>query len=77
MTRLPYLKLVLASVAIGIVISVLMLQVDWFGPEGSTAAPTIDRMPDITLVVSALLFSLVCDARGAREDGETEERGHD
>ncbi len=64
MTRLPYLKLVLASVAIGIVISVLMLQVDWFGPEGSTAAPTIDRMLDITIVVSAFIFSIVCVALG-------------
>ncbi|MBK5111019.1 MAG: cytochrome c oxidase subunit II [Thermoleophilia bacterium] len=64
MTRLPILKLALASLAAGTVISVLMLQIDWFGDAAATAAGPIDLLMDVTIVVSSYIFALVCVALG-------------
>jgi len=64
MERLPYLKLVAASLAFGTVISVLMLQYDWMGDAASTAAGPIDTLMDVTIVISAFVFSIVCVALG-------------
>ncbi len=64
MTRLPYLKLVLATLAFGTVLSVVMLIPNWFGQQGSTAAPQIDRLLDVTIVLSSYIFSGVCVALG-------------
>lgn len=60
MPKVPYLKLALVSIAIGAVISVLMLQYDWMGDAGSTAAGPIDGLLDWTIVVSSFVFSIVC-----------------
>ncbi len=64
MTRLPYLKLVLATLAFGTVISILMLQVDWNGDAGSTAAAPIDTLLNVTIVISSYIFAGVCVALG-------------
>ncbi len=64
MTRLPYLKLVLATLALGTVISVVMLQVDWFGDAAATAAGPIDTLMEFTIVISSFVFAIVCVALG-------------
>lgn len=60
MPKVPYLKLTLASLAIGAVISVLMLQYDWMGDAASTAAGPIDTLLDWMIVISSFVFSVVC-----------------
>ena len=47
MTRLPILKMVLAVIVLGVVQSVVLLQVDWFGDAASTAAGPIDTLLDV------------------------------
>lgn len=64
MTRLPYLKLVLATFALGTFISVVMVIPNWFGESASTAAPAIDLMLDVTIVISSYIFAGVCVALG-------------
>jgi cytochrome c oxidase subunit 2 len=64
MTRLPYLKLVAATVAIGTVMALILVQFNWFGDEASTAAPQIDRLMDIMIILSSYVFSGVCVALG-------------
>jgi cytochrome c oxidase subunit 2 len=60
MTRLPYLKLVLATLAFGALLSVLLLQVDWFGESAATAAGPIDTLMNVMIVLSSFVFALVC-----------------
>ena len=60
MERLPYLKLVLASLALGTVSSVLMLQYDWMGDAAATAAGPIDTLLDVSIVISSFIFAVVC-----------------
>jgi len=60
MERLPYLKLVLASLALGTVSSVLMLQYDWNGNAAATAAGPIDTLLDVSIVISSFIFAVVC-----------------
>lgn len=64
MTRLPILKLVLATIVFGVIQSVILLQFDWFGGSASTAAGPIDTLLDVTIVISSFIFSLVCVALG-------------
>lgn len=64
MTKLPYLKLVLATLASGTIISIVMLIPNWFGEEASTAAIPIDRLMDVTVVLSSYIFAGVCVALG-------------
>lgn len=60
MTRLPILKLVLATLAFGAVQSVILLQFDWFGLAASAEAGPIDTLMDVTIVASSFVFALVC-----------------
>ncbi len=60
MTRLPIFKLVLATLVLGAIQSVILLQVNWFGQTGSTATGPIDTLMDVTIVVSCFVFALVC-----------------
>ncbi|MGA7397195.1 MAG: cytochrome c oxidase subunit II [Solirubrobacterales bacterium] len=62
--RLPYLKLVLATLAFGTILSVVMLIPDWFGEAASTAASPIDRLMDVTIILSSYIFAGVCVALG-------------
>lgn len=64
MERLPYLKLTLASVALGTVVSVLMMQYDWMGDAASTAAGPIDTLMDVSIIISSFIFAIVCVALG-------------
>jgi len=64
MERLPYLKLVLASLALGTVVSVLMMQYDWMGDAASTAAGPIDTLMDAMIIISSFVFAIVCVALG-------------
>jgi len=60
MTRLPIFKLVLATLVVGALQSVVLLQVNWFGDTAATATGPIDTLMDVTIVVSSFVFALVC-----------------
>src|SRR5262245_23601447 len=57
--RLPILKMLVATVAGTVLISAVMLPINWNGQEASTAAPEIDQLLDVMIVLSAFVFSLV------------------
>lgn len=57
--RLPIAKMIAATVALTAVISAVMLPINWNGQGASTAAPEIDRLLDVMIVLSAFVFSLV------------------
>jgi cytochrome c oxidase subunit 2 len=57
--RLPIAKMFAATVALTVVISVVMVQINWNGQGASTAAPKIDELLDVMIVLSAYVFSLV------------------
>jgi cytochrome c oxidase subunit 2 len=59
MGRLPIAKMLAATTALTAAISAVMLQIDWDGQQASTAAPKIDRLLDVMIVLSAFVFSLV------------------
>jgi len=57
--RLPIAKMLAATVAMTAAISVVMLSISWDGQQASTAAPKIDQLLDVMIVLSAFVFSLV------------------
>ncbi len=57
--RLPIAKMAGASVALAAVISAVMLSINWNGAEDSTAAPKIDDLMNIMIVLSSLVFAVV------------------
>ena len=57
--RLPIAKMLGATVVLTAVISVIMLQVNWDGQQASTAAPKIDELLDVMIVLSSFVFALV------------------
>src|SRR3954471_24793267 len=57
--RLPIAKMLAATMVLTVVISAIMLQVSWNGQQGSTAAPKIDQLLNVMIVLSAFVFSLV------------------
>jgi len=57
--RLPIVKMLAATVAGTAVISAVMLPINWNGEGASTAAPKIDELLDVMIVLSAFVFSLV------------------
>src|ERR671918_6045 len=59
MGRLPIAKMLAATIALTVVISAVMLPIDWNGQGASTAAPKIDTLLDVMIVLSAFVFSLV------------------
>jgi cytochrome c oxidase subunit 2 len=48
-----------ATVGLTAAISVVMVPIRWNGQQGSTAAPKIDTLLDVMIVLSAFVFSLV------------------
>jgi cytochrome c oxidase subunit 2 len=48
-----------ATLALTAAISAVMLPIHWDGQQASTAAPKIDTLLDVMIVLSALVFSLV------------------
>jgi len=59
MQGLPYLKLLVAVIVLTVVTSVIMLIPDWNGEQGSTAAPDIDHLLDVAIVLSSFVFAIV------------------
>ncbi|MGE5281418.1 MAG: cytochrome c oxidase subunit II [Chloroflexota bacterium] len=59
MGRLPIAKMLAATVALAAAISAVMLSINWNGQEASTAAPKIDDLLNVMIVLSAFVFSLV------------------
>jgi cytochrome c oxidase subunit 2 len=57
--RLPIAKMLAATVALAAAISAVMLSINWDGQEASTAAPKIDDLLNVMIVISAFVFSLV------------------
>ncbi len=57
--RLPIAKMVAATVVLTVVISAVMLPINWDGQQASTAAAKIDTLLDVMIVLSAFVFSLV------------------
>jgi cytochrome c oxidase subunit II len=57
--RLPIVKMLLVTVAMTAVISAVMVSINWDGQEASTAAPKIDDLLNVMIVISSFVFSLV------------------
>src|SRR5689334_16363937 len=57
--RLPILKMLAATVVGTVVISAVMVSINWNGQEASTAAPKIDDLLNVMIVLSSFVFSLV------------------
>src|SRR3954454_13124603 len=57
--RLPIAKMLAATVAMTAAISAVMVSIDWDGQQASTAAPKIDELLNVMIVLSAFVFSLV------------------
>jgi cytochrome c oxidase subunit 2 len=51
--------MVVAIVVLAAVISVVMLSINWNGAEDSTAAPKIDDLMNVAIVLSSLVFAAV------------------
>jgi cytochrome c oxidase subunit 2 len=51
--------MVVAIVVLAAVIAVVMVSINWNGAEDSTAAPKIDNLMDIAIVLSSLVFAAV------------------
>ena len=57
--RLPIAKMIAATVALAAAISAVMVSINWDGQEASTAAPKIDDLLNVMIVLSSFVFSLV------------------
>lgn len=57
--RLPIVKMLLVTIAMTVVISAVMVSINWNGQEASTAAPKIDQLLNVMIVLSSFVFSLV------------------
>src|SRR3954470_8281078 len=57
--RLPIAKMLAATVVMTAAISAVMLSINWDGQEASTAAPKIDDLLNVMIVLSSFVFSLV------------------
>src|ERR1700761_4945685 len=57
--RLPIAKMAAAIVALAAILSAIMLSINWNGAEDSTAAPKIDNLLNIMIVLSSIVFAIV------------------
>jgi cytochrome c oxidase subunit 2 len=57
--RLPIAKMFAVTLVGTALISAVMLPIHWDGVQGSTAAPKIDTLLNVMIVLSAFVFSLV------------------
>ncbi len=57
--RLPIVKMFAATLAMTAAISAVMVSIHWDGQEASTAAPKIDDLLNVMIVLSSFVFSLV------------------
>jgi cytochrome c oxidase subunit 2 len=58
-TRVTYVRLIAAMIVLAAVMSVVLLQFNWFGDAGSTQAGPIDTLFDVMIVLSCVVFSIV------------------
>jgi cytochrome c oxidase subunit 2 len=59
MGRLPIAKMFAVTIALTVAISAVMVSINWDGQGASTAAPKIDDLLNVMIVLSAFVFSLV------------------
>jgi cytochrome c oxidase subunit 2 len=59
MGRLPIAKMLAVTVAMTAAISAVMVSINWDGQQASTAAPKIDDLLNVMIVLSSFVFSLV------------------
>jgi cytochrome c oxidase subunit 2 len=64
MQGVPLFRLVAIMLVLTVVTSVIMLIPDWNGEQASTAAPDIDRLLDVAIVLSSFVFSIVMTMLG-------------
>jgi cytochrome c oxidase subunit II len=57
--RLPIVKMLLVTLALTALISAVMVPINWNGQGAATAAPKIDHLLTVMIVLSAFVFSLV------------------
>jgi cytochrome c oxidase subunit 2 len=57
--RLPIVKMLAATLVATAAISAVMVSINWDGQEASTAAPKIDDLLNVMIVLSSFVFSLV------------------
>jgi cytochrome c oxidase subunit 2 len=57
--RLPIAKMLAVTAAMTAAISAVMVSINWDGQEASTAAPKIDNLLNVMIVLSSFVFSLV------------------
>src|ERR1700710_1239893 len=57
--RLPIVKMLAATVALTAAICAVMVPINWDGQQASTAAPKIDNLLTVMIILSSLVFSLV------------------
>ncbi|HET9152922.1 MAG TPA: cytochrome c oxidase subunit II [Solirubrobacterales bacterium] len=57
--RLPIAKMLAATIALTAVMSAVMVSIHWDGQQASTAAPQIDHLLNVMIVISSFVFSLV------------------
>ena len=59
MNRLPYAKFALATLALTLVTSLIMVPIRWNGESASEERVDIDRLLDVMIVLSSFVFWLV------------------
>src|SRR5665811_728733 len=59
MGRLPIAKMLAATVVLTVVMSAVMVPINWDGEQASTAAPKIDTLLDAMIILSSIVFALV------------------
>jgi cytochrome c oxidase subunit II len=59
MGRLPIAKMLAATVVLTVVMSAVMVPINWDGQQASTAAPKIDTLLDVMIILSSFVFALV------------------
>ncbi len=57
--RIPIAKMAAAVVTLAAITSAIMLSINWNGAEDSTAAPKIDDLMNIAIVLSSIIFWIV------------------
>jgi cytochrome c oxidase subunit 2 len=57
--RLPIVKMLAATVALTAAICAVMVPIHWDGQQASTAAPKIDNLLTVMIILSSFVFSLV------------------
>ncbi len=59
MGRLPIAKMLATTLVLTAAISAVMVSINWDGQQASTAAPKIDDLLNVMIVLSSFVFSLV------------------